>query len=123
VTVDERVAAFLAAAATSNGDALWMAAAGLLELAAARARESLGGRLHGYPAGELRRLEEHVDRAMQAARIAVALHQAEADDWHDATRDLRERAAESARAARRQQTMPATLARKAQREAERARQQ
>ena len=111
MTIDERVAAFLAAAATDNGDALWSAAAGLLELAAQRARDSLHGRLHSSPRGELRRFEETVGRALEAARLGVELHEADRDDWHDATRELRERAQDAARAVRRQQTMPAQQAR------------
>lgn len=99
---------------------VWTAALGMLEQAAKAAREGNWGRWRNYPRGELRRLRRDVARALELARLAVAL-QAEADDaGADLAEDLRRAASHAAARAGRERTLDAEYVRCAKAAARRA---
>lgn len=95
-------------------EVVWAAALAYLELAVATAKEQRWGRFRYSADVELRRLREGVADGMKLARLAAEmqaaarLYDAEKDDLAGA---LHDEAVSAAAAARREQTLPAQLAR------------
>lgn len=99
---------------------VWTAALGMLEQAAAAAREGIWGRWRTYPRGELKRLRRDVARGLALARLAVALQdEADASD-RDLAEDLRRAAALTASRSGRERTLDAEYVRIAKAAARRA---
>lgn len=97
------------AGAASEG--LWLAALALIERAAADERARLGQWRH-WPRGRVRRLRRDLAHALELARIALALEEAEQARADELAAELRAAAAEAGKRRRREQTLPAEDARR-----------
>jgi hypothetical protein len=92
-------------------EVVWSAGLAMLERAIAEAKEARYGRFGSYPEGSLRRLREDVARGMKLVRLGAAMQAAGREQGRELAEELRGQAAAAAKARRREQTLPAQLAR------------
>jgi hypothetical protein len=118
--VTDELARFGALYGDETAEIVWAASLTMLEQAAKRAGEGTWGRWRNFPRGELRRLRRDVARALELARLAVAL-EAEADAaGADLAEELHRAARAAAARAGRERTLDAEYVRVAKAAARRA---
>lgn len=86
---------------------MWRGSLGMLEQAAAAAREATDGRWRSVPLSELRRLEDAIAAALEVSRLAVAIAQERHDLELELTREARAAAEQHAKERRRAGTREA----------------
>jgi hypothetical protein len=102
---------FLSRHGDDAAELLWTAALSWLEAAARDAGEAHYGRWRYYPAGELRRLRTGIARALELARLAVAMQEQANEEARSLAAALRDEAANAAARGRRRPTAEATRVR------------
>jgi hypothetical protein len=108
----DEAAASLLAFLEDVGDApevLWSAGLAMLDRAVTDGRESRHARFRYHPAGQLRLVRREIAQGMRLLRLAVAMQEAGRADELDVA--LRIEASAAAKRRRREQTLPAQLAR------------
>ena len=95
------------------GEALWLAALGMIEAAVAARRERVGGGWRLYSKGELRRLRHDMAAALLLARLAAELDAADRGMVEDLQAEARAAVEAEGVRRRRAQTLPAERARRA----------
>lgn len=111
VQMDDAAASLLAFL-QDVGDApevLWSAGLAMLDRAVADGRAAGHSRFRHHPRGQLRLVRRELAQAMQLLRLAVALQEAERETELDVA--LRVEASAAVKKRRREQTLPAQLAR------------
>lgn len=97
---------------TDAPEVLWLGCLAMIEQAVHDAREARWGRFTSNPSGEMRRLEETIRSGLRLGDLAVAMSEAERERWGSIDDVLQEQVRETIAAERREQTLPAELARR-----------
>lgn len=117
MTADEAAARELLSFLQEVGDApevIWTAGIAMIQRALDEAVEARWSRFRSYPQGQLRRLNEAINRGLKLNELAVALQEADTVQERALTADLYDRAAVAGKA-----TRPAEIARLANADAHR----
>lgn len=99
-------------AARDAPEGLWLGALAMVEQVVGRAREGRWGRWAATPQLELRRLRDDLEEALRLAELAVELQESYARRHYRIDDDLLAQARAAGASSRRDQTVPAELARR-----------